>query len=149
MTVPTASPLTRWPGCIAIWTSCISSGVKARSPHPFPSHPWSSGRTARPLPSTGFLQLVGLCMTGERGACHGLLCGLCDISYVQGEGCNVRGDPGGSVNMRTTAWGTPPSPQGSSGLSHKPMAPHACSLLGEGPVMCPLQSVIPDRLPEP
>lgn len=88
-TALTASPLTKWPECTAIWTLYISNGVKAESPPPFPSHPWSSGRPPCPSLSTGCLQLVELCMTGERGT--GIF--LCGISCEQGEGREVGGTP--------------------------------------------------------
>lgn len=67
MSALTASPLTKWPGCIAIWTSYTSNGVKAESPPPFPSHPWLLGKPKSPSLSTGCLLLVELYMTGERG----------------------------------------------------------------------------------
>lgn len=67
MSALTVSHLTKWPGCIAIWTSYTSNGVKAESPPPFPSHPWLLGKPKSPSPSTGCLLLVELCMTGESG----------------------------------------------------------------------------------
>lgn len=92
MTALTASPLTKWPACIAIWTLCINNGVKAESPPPFLSHPWSLGSPTRPSLSTGCLRLVESCMTGERSL-PWLSCGF---SSALGE---VRGIPVGAVNM--------------------------------------------------
>lgn len=108
-TAPTASPLTRWPACIATWTSCTSSGVTARSQPPFPSLRWSSGRPTSPSPSTGCPRSVGWCTTGERGLRPGWAEGfLRGVSAARGGGCGGGGGPAGNCEP-SHCWGAPSS----------------------------------------
>jgi hypothetical protein len=100
MTALTASPLTKWLECIAIWTLYISNGVKAESPPPFPSHQWSLGRPTSPSLFIGCLLLVELYLTGERDACWGW------AGIILYEGENVKlGNPIWTMNVCTTAQG--------------------------------------------
>lgn len=139
MTALTASPPTKWHECTAIWTLCISSGARARSPPPSPSPPWSSGRLKSPSLSTGCLRLVELCMTGERALAVGELVSF-SVVFLMNEGKSVKlGEPQSVTISVHRCSGLPPPPcsvliswAGFLGLSRKPTLDHVGLLLGQG-----------------